>query len=168
MRREDGLGMVGVIVLIIVIMTLVSAGIYFARLKIEEAHVETIKTNMLKINWKVVELLEKATAEGKDADLIGTTLDKIKDSKEVKNLVESNIIPEEEYSKYYTLTDLDIFRLGITNITNEPDSFYIVNYETHEVLISIGCKYNGKDVVYKLSDCKKDNEENNMPAPAQQ
>lgn len=74
------------------------------------------------------------------------------------------VIAEDEYEKYYVLTDKNLEDLKI-KVKNEKQSYYLVNYETNEVIITKG--YEGK---YKISEIEKigddaenkenDNEEN--------
>ena len=57
-----------------------------------------------------------------------------------------NIIDESDYDKYYVLTNDDLDALK-AYVKNQPNSYYLINYETYEVIITKG--YNG---CYKLSE----------------
>lgn len=58
-------------------------------------------------------------------------------------------ITEEEYAKYYVLTDKNLEDLKV-KVKNEKESYYLINYETNEVIITKG--YEGK---YKISEIEK-------------
>ena len=169
LNNENGIGVVGVIILIVVILAILGVALYFIQLKYNEEKIETIKTNMLKISWKTAEIMEKAKASGTDPEYIGTKMSEMINDERLQQIKEKKIIAEEDYEKYYVLSDEDIVKLGIENVKNEEDSLYLLNYDnTSEIIISKGCKYLGRDVFYKLSDIKIEkekieSEKNNEP-----
>ena len=59
------------------------------------------------------------------------------------------------------MKDEDLVAVG-SGITNYSDSYFIINYETYEVILSKGCEYSRGEVLYKLSDIisKTDTEKN--------
>ena len=67
----------------------------------------------------------------------------------IKEFLNKNIIPEEEYKNYYVLTDDDLKRLDV-DVKNEENAYYLVNYTSEEVIITSGL--NGK---YKLSEIEQ-------------
>ena len=67
----------------------------------------------------------------------------------IKEFLNKNIIPEEEYKNYYVLTDDDLKRLDV-DVKNEENAYYLVNYTSDEVIITSGL--NGK---YKLSEIEQ-------------
>ncbi len=69
----------------------------------------------------------------------------------VNNFKNTGIITEEEYAKYYVLTDKNLEDLKI-KVKNEKNSYYLINYETNEVIITKG--YEGK---YKISQIEEEN-----------
>ena len=52
------------------------------------------------------------------------------------------------------MKDEDLATIG-TEVTNEEDSYYIVNYDTEEIIFSKGCSYNKGENLYRLSDIEK-------------
>ena len=73
----------------------------------------------------------------------------------IDNFKKAEVITEEEYEKYYVLTDNNLGDLK-TNVKNEKNSYYLINYETNEVIIT-----KGHEVKYKISEIEKEIEENN-------
>lgn len=65
------------------------------------------------------------------------------------------LIPAEEFEKYYVLTDDDLQKLNL-DFKNEKDAYYLINYETSEVIFTKGL--NG---IYKLSEMSTDEQEEN-------
>lgn len=63
------------------------------------------------------------------------------------------------------MKDEDLATIG-TEVTNEEDSYYIVNYDTEEIIFSKGCSYNKGEKLYKLSEIEnaKNNKEENKQA----
>ena len=80
----------------------------------------------------------------------------------LQEFLSNNILSESEYEKYYVLKDENLATAGL-EITNYQDSYFIINYETYEVIVSKGCKYSEKEILYKLSDIiAKTNDEANI------
>ena len=69
----------------------------------------------------------------------------------IKEFLNQNIISEEEYEKYYVLTDADLEKLGL-EISNYENSFFLINYDNYEIITTKGCKYEKDETLYKLSD----------------
>ena len=65
------------------------------------------------------------------------------------------ILKVSSYEKYYCLNNENLKQLKL-EIENEENSYYLINYDDDEVIITSG--YNGK---YKLSEINTENEENN-------
>ncbi len=151
MRRNKGMGIVKLIVMIIFIILIVVASVEFVKMKYYEARVETIKTDMLQVQWKIKDYIDKQTVKGEEKHYLGTKLSEIKDDVILKNFFNKNILSEEEYEKYYALKDENLAAAGL-EITNYEDSYFIINYETYEVIVSKGYEYSKGEVLYKLSD----------------
>ena len=73
---------------------------------------------------------------------------------EITVIIEKNIITSEECEKYYVLKDENLQELSL-EITNEEQSYYIVNYDTLEIIITKGCEYEEGKTLYKYSEIEK-------------
>lgn len=88
--------------------------------------------------------LANETAEKKD-EFVGEKLSTC-NNKIINEFKNKKIIDESEYEKYYVLNDYDLQNLK-AYVKNQPNSYYLINYDNYEVIITKG--YNG---YYKLSD----------------
>lgn len=161
MRRNKGMGMIQLIIMILFIALIIATIIYFVRMKYHEVRVETIKTDMLQVQWKMKDYMDTKTVKGEEKQYLGTKISEMKEDILLKNFFENNIVPEEEYEKYYVLKDENLATAGL-EITNYPDSYFLINYETYEVIVTKGCNYSKEETLYKLTDIiNKSNEEEN-------
>lgn len=161
MKRNKGMGMVKLIIMIIFIILIVVSSVYFIKKEYHEVRVETIKTDMLQVQWKIKDYIDKQVVKGEEKKYLGTKLTEMKEDDVLKTFFDENILKEEEYDKYYALKDEDLATAGL-EITNYSGSYFLINYETYEVIVSMGCKYFKDETLYKLSDIiSKTNSESN-------
>ena len=151
MKKNEGMGMIQLAVMVIFIVLIVATSVYFVRMKYHEARIETIKTDMLQVQWKIKDYMDKQTVKGEEKQYLGTKLSEMTSDSLLQDLFSSNILVEQEYEKYYVLKDGELATAGL-EITNYKDSYFIINYETYEVIISKGCEYSKNETLYKLSD----------------
>ena len=149
MKKNNGMGMIKIIIIMLFIGIVVALSVYFIRMQYHEARVETIKTDMLQVQWKVKDYIDKQIVKGEEKKYLGTKLSEMKEDLVLKEFFNKNILSEEEYDKYYVLKDEDLATATL-KITNYKDSYFIINYDTYEVLVSMGCKYSENEVLYKL------------------
>ena len=162
MKKYKGMGMIQLIVMILFIILIVATIVYFVRIQYHEARIETIKTDMLQVQWKIKDYIDKQTVKGEEKQYLGTKLSEMRNDSILQEFLSNNILSESEYEKYYVLKDENLATAGL-EITNYQDSYFIINYETYEVIVSKGCKYSEKEILYKLSDIiAKTNDEANI------
>ena len=154
MKSDKGMGYIPVIIIIIVVAILVAAGVYFIRIKLNEEKIETLKTNMLLIQWKARNYVDTKKAAKEEVTYVGTKVSEIQDNSLISEWLEKDVITEEEYEKYYVLNDEDLKSLS-SEVLNEEGSYYLVNYDTYEIVITKGCYYNEDEILYKLSDIER-------------
>ena len=162
MKKNKGMGMIQLIVMILFIILIVATIVYFVRIQYHEARIETIKTDMLQVQWKIKDYIDKQTVKGEEKQYLGTKLSEMRNDSILQEFLSNNILSESEYEKYYVLKDENLATAGL-EITNYQDSYFIINYETYEVIVSKGCKYSKEENLYKLSDIlSKTNTEENV------
>ncbi len=149
MKKEDGLNMLGVIIIICIIIAVVTISILNIKKSIKVESTKEIKSNMLLIQGAAKVAKQNDIAKKKENALVGTKLNEIEDNEIISNFKALNIIEESAYEKYYMLTNEDLEKLNI-KVWNEEGAYYLVNYDDNEVIITSGI--NGK---YKLSDMEK-------------
>lgn len=154
MKNNRGMGIIQTIIFVIIIAIIVAMGVYFARMKYKEARLQTIKTDMLQVQWKVKDYMDKRTAEKQETSYIGVKITDAMDDPIVQEFLAKNIISEEEYEKYYILKDQDLEAAGV-EITNYEGCYFIVNYDNYEIIITQGFEYKENETIYKLSEIEK-------------
>ena len=161
MKRNTGMGMIKLILMLLFIILIVATTVYLVRMQYNKVKIETIKTDLLQVQWKMKDYIDKQTVKGEEAQYLGTRLSEMRSSDLLQELFNGNIVTEDEYEKYYVLEDKDLAEAGL-EITNYKDSYFIINYETYEIIVSKGCQYSKEEILYKLSDiiAKTNNDEN--------
>lgn len=126
--------------------------------KYREVKAETIRTDMLQVQWKLKDYIDKQTVKGEEKKYLGTKVSEMQDNEIIKDFLAKKIISEEEYDKYYVLQDENLAEAGL-EITNYEGSYFLINYNTYEVIDTKGYNKSDDEVLYKLTDInKKDNE----------
>ena len=151
MKNNNGMGIIQLMIIIIVIVFIIATSIHFVKKQYNEVRAQTIKTDMLQVQWKLKDYMNKQTVNGEEKQYLGTKISEITDDILISDFLTKNIISEEEYEKYYVLKDEDLSKAKL-EITNYKDSYYLINYETYEVIVTQGCKYSKDEILYKLSD----------------
>lgn len=141
---------------IILIICAIAIGIvYYLKHEYDGEQIETIKTNMLLIEGKTKIIAEKVKIKEKNASYVGTKIEKETEDKEIKELQEKGIIDlNSKNVKYYTLNQSNLEELGLSNIKLE-EGFYIVDYNSNEIIYSKGVENQDGNRLYKLSEFQK-------------
>ena len=162
MKSQNGMGHLMLIICIAIIIIFVLGLIYVVRESIEKEKLETFQTNMLLIQGKVKVISQEATIQKKEELLKGRKVADNIEEEQIKQLLENKVISQEEtnFSKYYILEKSHLEEIGLNNIELK-EGYYIVNYDTDEIIYSKGIT-KGKEILYKLSELEKLNEEQNI------
>ena len=157
MKKESGLSMIALILIITVIGIVVFMGVKYVQNYIENEKKEDIKTTMLLIQGKITEIANKHTVDEAENGLIGTKLNL--DSEDIEyNITDDlkQVLVNLENADLYILSQEDLNNLSVKDVQINKDEFYIVDYNSEDVIYSLGI--NGK---YKLSELeiKKENKE---------
>lgn len=154
--------MIKLILMLLFIILIVATTVYLVRMQYNKVKIETIKTDLLQVQWKIKDYIDKQTVQGEEKQYLGTKLSAMIDDQILQDFFSNKILSEAEYEKYYVLKDENLATAGL-EITNYTDSYFIINYETYEVIVSKGCKYSKEENLYKLSDIlSKTNTEENV------
>ena len=146
MKKENGLGIISVILIIIVIASIVTTSVFFINKKIDDSKESDIKANMLLIEGATKVLKQNSIVQKNTDMFVGTKISEMPDDELINNFKALNIIEESQYEKYYCLNNDNLKELKL-DIENEEDSYYLVNYDEDIIIITKG--YEGK---YKLSE----------------
>lgn len=161
MKNNNGMGIIQLMIIIVVIVLIIATGIYFAKKQYTEARVQTIKTDMLQVQWKLKDYMDKQTVKGEEKQYLGTKISEMNEDILIEDFLAKNVISEEEYEQYYVLKDEDLAKATL-EITNYEASYFLVNYDTYEIIVTKGYQYSKDEILYKLSDVedKTEKEEN--------
>ncbi len=157
MKNNMGFGIIKIIILMIIIALIVFSGVYFARMKYHESKLQTVKTDMLQVQWKVKSYVDKQTVKGEEDKYLGTKISEIEDDELINEFLKENVLQEDEYDKFYVLKDEDMQKAEL-QITNYEGSYFLVNYDDYEIVVTKGFEYNKDEKLYKLSEIEKKTE----------
>lgn len=164
MKNQKGMGLISLIVCIAIIALLVVGIILFTKKEAREEKVELYVTDMLVLQGKVKVIA--STNAIKDEDLLkGRKVEECMEEENIQKLLQNEVIAqdEEHFSDYYiidkeTLNEMDILQTGSS--IDLKDAYFVVNYETSEIIYSKGLVVN-EVFYYKLSDLQQLSEELN-------
>ena len=148
MKKNNGMGIIKLILMVVLIVVVVATAVYFTRKKYREVKAETIRTDMLQVQWKLKDYIDKQTVKGEEKKYLGTKISEMQDNEIIKDFLAKNIISEEEYDKYYVLQDENLAEAGL-EITNYDGSYFLIKYNKSD-----------DEVLYKLTDINKKDDEN--------
>jgi len=151
MKDNKGMGAIKLIIFVVIIGLIVAMGVYFSRMKYNQARIETIKTDMLQIQWKLKDYMDKQTIKGEEKKYLGEKVSQMQEDEGIKEFINKGILSSEEYDKYYVLKDEDLAE-ATSEITNYQNSYFLVNYENYEIILTSGFEYMKGKTLYKLSD----------------
>lgn len=151
MKDNKGMGTIKLIIFVVIIGLIVAMGVYFSRMKYNQARIETIKTDMLQIQWKLKDYMDKQTVKGEEKKYLGEKVSQMQEDEGIKEFINKGILSSEEYDKYYVLKDEDLAE-ATSEITNYQNSYFLVNYENYEIILTSGFEYMKGKTLYKLSD----------------
>lgn len=156
MKQENGKGMIKSLLLLVIMIAIIILICMSINKNIKTQKEDSVVSNMMLIKGSCKVFNENRIRNNKEENtLIGTKLSNIGDDTEaeLKSIIEkfknTQTITEEEYEKYYVLTDKNLEELNV-DVKNEKNSYFLINYESNEVIITKG--YEGK---YKLSEIEK-------------
>ena len=152
MKKEQGMGLITIILTIIVIIGLAIWAFCNVINKTKENKVVDIEANMLLIKGKC-EILEKTSKVNNNTDnLKGKKLSEMRDDSIISDFINKGFIEEDKLEKYYALSDEDLSEMEL-DVKNEKKSYYVVSYEEETVFITKGYKKaKSKETIYKLEE----------------
>lgn len=127
-----------------------------------QATTENESTDLLTIQARVKSISETAILEDDTSYYVG---EKLEDTQieEVKRLIDEEIISseEDEFDSYY-IWNQETINSQELKITLKENEYYIVNYETGEVITTNAIKMEDETSYHKLTDLKETIEEESI------
>ena len=150
MKKENGMGIISIILTIIVIILLIILGYHIIKRELKKEKVEDIKANMLILQGKSKILEESSKANNNEDGLKGIKVLDMKEDSIISEFLSKGLLEEDKLDKYYVISDEDLKSMEL-DIRNEKKSYYIVNYETNNVFITKGYKdVETGEIIYEL------------------
>ena len=151
MKKESGLGIVLMIIIVCAIVAVAGGLFYWYRNLKNDVKDSSVKSDMLLIEGAAKVSYESNVMNKTTDKLVGTKISDVDNNENIdKYIIETfkatNTIAEGDYDKYYILTNDDLKELKL-EVTNKEGSYYIIGYEKDDVIITEG--YDGK---YRLSE----------------
>ena len=162
MRKNEGITIVSLVMTLVLLLVLSGISLGIGGKVIRRSELENIKTNMLLIEVKAKEYVEKANFNLGAIDKIkGTEQEKLeKTKKRVENskneligeeLLNSSIFPESlnitnetittdnsNYIYYYKLTTNDLSDMGFPKVKSDDDNgWYIIRYDVKNIEVEV-------------------------------
>lgn len=152
LKEQKGMGHLATFFCIIIIIAIITICIYYIKNMIQKENKKNYETDMLLIQGKIKVISQESTIQKNEELLQGKKLSENLENEEIKKLLQNKIISEEEsdFTKYYILEKTDLEELGLSSI-ELTEGYYIVNYETYEVIYTSGVKIDN-NYYYKLSE----------------
>lgn len=148
MKNEKGIALIGLVILVMITAVILFAGTKYLKEYANNQKNEDIKANMLAIQTVITNVKNKHTVDETNNILVGTKLDLENNETEYTISDEfKNVLLSLENAELYILNTEELNNLGIKNIEINNTAFYVVDYNSEEILYSLGV--NG---VYKLSE----------------
>ena len=101
--------------------------------------------------------MDNQTVKKEENKYLGVKVSEAKDDALINDFLKNNVLQENEYDKFYILKDEELQKAGL-KITNYEGSYFLVNYDNYEIIITKGFQYNKDEMLYKLSEVEKKTE----------
>lgn len=148
MKNEKGIALIGLVIVVLLTAVVLFAGTNYLKEYVNNQKNEDIKANMLAIQTVITNVKNKHTVDETNNILVGTKLDLENNETEYTISEEfKNVLLSLENAELYILNTEELNSLGVKNIEVNNTAFYVVDYNSEEILYSLGV--NG---VYKLSE----------------
>lgn len=148
MRNEKGIALIGLVIVVLLTAVALFAGTNYLKEYVNNQKNEDIKANMLAIQTVITNVKNKHTVDETNNILVGSKLD-LENNETGYTISEEfrNVLLSIENAELYILNTEELNNLGVKNIEINNTAFYVVDYNSEEILYSLGV--NG---VYKLSE----------------
>ena len=148
MKNEKGIALIGLVIVVLLTAVVLFAGTNYLKEYVSNQKNEDIKANMLAIQTVITNVKNKHTVDETNNILVGTKLDLENNETEYTISDEfKNVLLSLENAELYILNTEVLNNLGVKNMEVNNTAFYVVDYNSEEILYSLGV--NG---VYKLSE----------------
>lgn len=132
-----------------------TALIEYEKNELNEKYMEIMQTEQQP--KQPTETPEEQTTENQENTYNGPDITLIKQYN-ISKFINNNVLTSEEYEKYYLLNDDNLNSLDLGELVGRYKGYFIVNYDTYEVIYSEGYENSNGLWCYKISDLNKEPE----------
>ena len=173
MNLKIGRSSIKLIIAIVIIIAVLIVGINYVMSIIKKESVKDVQADLLLIQAKVNIVKGNYSVNKEENPLRGYQLNQLPENININSFLEKHIIPEEEYEKYYLLDSSALEQMELQELVNKYPGYFIVSYDSFEVIYTEGYENENGMWCYKLTDLHKKPEieqkhENNQEQQEQQ
>ncbi len=103
MRQEEGKGFIKLILAVAVMVVIIILGVRYAKDFIKDENAKDLQADLLLVQNKVEIIKGNNSMNSEQSPLKGYQLSQLPEGINITEFLEKNIIPQEEYEKYYLL-----------------------------------------------------------------
>ena len=172
MIQRKGKSSIKLIVAIVIIVALITAGVIYLRKFLSNESIKDLQYDMLLVKTKTETVKSKNVLNKDENPLIGYQLTSLPENINIDEFKTKNVIGEDEYEKYYLLDSECLEKMDLKELVNKYPGYFIVCYDDYEVIYSKGYENKNKMWCYKISDLEKKPEnkklESSIPASTEE
>ncbi len=148
MKKEKGLTIIALVIIIVAVGIIIFAGLQYAEKYINKQEVEDTKATMLAIQTVITNIQNKHIVDEENNLLEGVNLD-LENNTTGYNISEKlkESLQTQENANLYILNKEELQKHGINDVEINETKFFIVDYNSGEIFYSLGV-----DGKYKLSE----------------
>lgn len=159
MKNEKGMGVIMLILCVLLIIAVIVLFFHFTKRTVTDNGLETIKTNMLKIQSKIKMIDGSVKMNAEENSLKGTKVSELKEDPEIKRMIENGVFGE-EVDEYYRLGREELDEMGLNSIPLKENQYYFVHYGMKDVITNEDVKDKEGKVYHTLSELTEDYDSN--------
>lgn len=151
LKNNHGITLSALIVTIIIIMILAGVTVSTSDLLLRDTKAKAIISNMYLVKGKVESMYDDYAFNESKSVLVGINVE------DISSLSEYGVTATGDTSDelWYIIDSGDLLNLGMDKSMLPGNAKYIVNYETGEVIYSLGVEDITGEITYKLSEIEK-------------
>lgn len=155
MKNEKGMGVITLILCVLLIIAVIILFFHFTKRTVTDNGLETIKTNMLKIQSKIKMIDGSVKMNAEENSFKGTKVSELKDDPEIKRMIENGVFGE-EVDEYYRLGREELDEMDLNSIPLKENQYYFVHYGMKDVITNEDVKDKEGKVYHTLSELTED------------
>lgn len=155
MKQKSSMGYLRLIIAIVIICVVVVFGFNYVKKMIDNEQNKNFQADLLLIQAEVELIKGKHEMDKENNQLKGYQLTQLPENINLDEFYGKNIISAEEYEKYYLFDSVVLEQSGLGDISNKYNGYFLVNYDSYEIIYTEGYENENGLWCYKISDLNK-------------